>query len=151
MVFNEPVPEAVLIRRRLIRPHCRDFAQLPASLSDISITGTNRHEERHGALGLEQQDSVGVESIAGQRTVLFGILNDLHEAMMASAGFPGLAQHRIKHRDLTKQVDGFAGRCERNETTLNLQLLNFLRDWLTNHIQQEDQQYRPWLNAHGKH
>jgi hemerythrin len=125
--------------------------------------------------------SVGVQSMDSQHTVLFGILNDLHAAMikgqaqkitglllrklasytrdhfsaeerlMAAAGYPGLAQHRMKHRDLMKQVDDFAVRYERGESNLNLALLNFLRDWLTNHIQHEDQQYGPWLNEHGEH
>ena len=115
-----------------------------------------------------------------QHTVLFGMLNDLHEAMMkgqaqkiagellrklakytrdhftaeevmmASTGYPDLAQHRIKHRDLIKQVDEFSARYERGETSLNLQLMNFLRDWLSNHIQNEDQKYGPWMNDHGK-
>lgn len=123
--------------------------------------------------------SVGVQSMDSQHTVLFGILNDLHaammkgeankiagavlrkllnytkdhftaeEAMMAAVGYNGLAQHRIKHRDLCKQVEEFAVRYERGETTLNIQLLNFLRDWLTNHIQREDQQYTPWAKTHG--
>jgi hemerythrin len=28
-------------------------------------------------------------------------------------------------------------------------LLNFLRGWLTNHIQMEDHEYTLWLNTHG--
>jgi hemerythrin len=124
--------------------------------------------------------SVKVESLDRQHTVLFGILNDLHEAMMkgqaqkmtgellrklvkytrehftaeealmVSTGYPELAQHRIKHRDLIKQVDEFSACYERGETSLNLQLMNFLRDWLSNHIQNEDQKYCPWMNDHGK-
>jgi len=124
--------------------------------------------------------SVGVQSMDTQHKVLFGMLNDLHEAMMkgqaqnvsdpllrklvsythdhfsaeeammASTGYQGIAQHRIEHRDLIKQVDEFASRCERGESNLNLQLLNFLRNWLTNHIQQEDQKYGPWANEHGR-
>ena len=42
-----------------------------------------------------------------------------------------------------KQVEEFTARYERGETTLNVQLLNFLRDWLANHIQIEDKQYGP--------
>ncbi len=125
--------------------------------------------------------SVGVKSMDSQHSVLFGMLNDLHEAMMkgqaqkvagelllklakytrdhftaeeammTSTRYPELAQHRIKHRDLMKQVNEFAARYARGETTLNVQLLNFLRDWLTNHIQHEDQKYGPWLNEHGSY
>jgi hemerythrin len=120
--------------------------------------------------------SVGVSSMDSQHTTLFGLLNDLHsammsgqaqkitgellqklasytrdhfaaeEALMAAAGYGALAQHRIKHRDLMKQVDEFSARYARGESNLNLQLLNFLRDWLSNHIQQEDKLYGPSLN-----
>jgi len=41
-------------------------------------------------------------------------------------------------------------RYDRGETTLNLQLLNFLRDWLTNHIEKVDHKYGDWINEHGK-
>jgi hemerythrin-like metal-binding protein len=120
--------------------------------------------------------SVGVDSMDRQHRKLFEILNELHaammkgeaqkitgellrklvaytrehftaeEALMATAGYSALAQHRIKHRDLIKQVDDLAARYERGENNLNLPLLNFLRDWLTNHIQQEDKLYGPSLN-----
>jgi hemerythrin-like metal-binding protein len=116
-----------------------------------------------------------------QHTVLFGMLNDLHEAMMkghaqkiagdllrklldytrkhfaaeealmTSTRYPELGQHQTLHRELVKQVEEFAVRYERGESSLNLQLLNFLRDWLTNHIQKEDHKYGPWLTQHGKH
>ena len=123
--------------------------------------------------------SVGVQSMDSQHTVLFGILNDLHaammnghaqsasgallrklasythdhftaeEAMMASTRYPDLPQHLVLHRDLIKKVDEFQVRFERAESMLNLQLLNFLRDWLTNHIQSTDHEYGPWLNERG--
>jgi len=123
--------------------------------------------------------SVGVKPLDSQHTVLFGLLNDLHaammkgqaqgmtgpllrklveyththfsseEQMMAAAKYPGLADHRIKHRELIQQVEEFADRFESGEATLNIQLMNFLRDWLSNHIQKVDHEYGPWLNEHG--
>jgi hemerythrin len=123
--------------------------------------------------------SVGVRSLDDQHTVLFETLNDLHhaimkgyakrltgqllhdlvayardhftaeESMLAIAQYPALAQHRIKHRDFNRQVTEYIERFERGELTLNVHLLNFLRNWLTNHIQKEDRQYSSWLNQHG--
>ena len=122
--------------------------------------------------------SVGVQSMDNQHTVLFGILNDLHEAMMkgqaqktagsllsklvdytrehftaeeglmAASGYAGLAQHRALHCALTRQVDEYAARYSRGESTLGPKLLNFLRDWLSNHIQNKDKKYGPCLNDH---
>jgi hemerythrin-like metal-binding protein len=123
--------------------------------------------------------SVGVQKIDSQHTVLFTILNDLHaammkgqaqsltgpllhkladytqthfseeEAMMAAAKFPGLAAHKLKHRELVKQVEDYVLRYDKGEITLNLQLLNFLRDWLTNHIQKTDKEYSPFMDKYG--
>ena len=124
--------------------------------------------------------SVGVESMDNQHSRLFETLNELHTAMMkgqartltgpilrklldytrdhfraeegamAAAQYPDLAAHRAKHVDLTSQVEEFVARHERGDGMLSLELLNFLRDWLTNHIQKEDQKYGPWLNKNGK-
>jgi hemerythrin-like metal-binding protein len=123
--------------------------------------------------------SVGVHTLDDQHSVLFDILNDLHSAMMkgqaqnltgpllkklleytrthfkdeetllARTTYPGLAAHRILHQDLVKQVERYVERFDRGEITLNVHLLNFLRDWLTNHIQKTDHEYGPWLNEHG--
>jgi hemerythrin-like metal-binding protein len=127
----------------------------------------------------KDQYSVGVKDLDNQHLGLMETLNELHsammkgqakaltggllsklveythehfaaeESMMTATGFPGLTAHRIKHRELTKQVSEFVGRYEKGEITLNLDLLNFLRDWLTTHILKEDQEYGPWLNQHG--
>lgn len=115
-----------------------------------------------------------------QHKVLFGILNDLHEAMMKGrgqsvtgallrnlvsyadehiaaeevlmekAGYPDLAQHRIKHRDLTREAGEFVTRYEHGVSTVNLHLLNFIRDWLTNHIEKLDHPYGAWMNERVK-
>jgi hemerythrin len=71
------------------------------------------------------------------------------EAMLVTTRYPDLAAHRAKHHELTKQVADYVTRFEKGEVTLNLHLMNFLRDWLTNHIQQVDKEYAPWLSAHG--
>lgn len=125
--------------------------------------------------------SVGVKTIDGQHTKLFEMINDLHgammsgktnevtgkllhklvnytrdhftaeEAMMTAAKYPGLDKHRIKHRTLTRQVEEFVAKFEKGEGMINIQLLSFLRDWLTNHIQVEDKEYSPWLVKAGLH
>ncbi|MGD0548255.1 MAG: bacteriohemerythrin, partial [Terracidiphilus sp.] len=73
------------------------------------------------------------------------------EGMMASAKYPQLADHKIKHRDLIKQVEGYVDRYEKGEIAINLHLLNFLRDWLTNHIQKVDKEYSPCMIERGIH
>jgi hemerythrin len=125
--------------------------------------------------------SVGVQNMDKQHTVLFDILNELHEsmmkgqaqsvagkllrkltdytrthfsaeeAMMAAANFPGLGEHRLKHQNLIKQVSDYAARLEKGDISLYTQLLTFVRDWLGSHIQKEDKEYGVWMNEHGIH
>lgn len=123
--------------------------------------------------------SVGVKTIDDQHTILCETINDLHaammkgqaraiigtllhtlvdythhhfsaeEAMMEAAKYPELTQHRIKHRELTKQVEEFVARFERGDITVSGHLLNFLSDWLTTHIQNTDKEYGPWMIERG--
>jgi hemerythrin-like metal-binding protein len=125
------------------------------------------------------QYAVGVQALDEQHTGLFQALNELHdammkgqaqkltgsllnklvdytrkhfaaeEAMMTSTGYPELPAHREKHRALTRQVEEFVVSYDKGEITLNVQLLNFLREWLTNHIEKTDKEYGPWMNQHG--
>jgi len=127
------------------------------------------------------QYSVGVKAIDAQHATLFAVLNELHAAMMkgnampmtgpllrklvsythdhfaaeekliAEAKYPGLAGHKAHHRDLIKKVEEFMARHERGDATVNIALLRFLSEWLTGHIQHEDQQYSPWMKEHGVH
>ena len=123
--------------------------------------------------------SVGVKALDGQHTVLFNTLNDLHAAMMNGNGktmtgpllrklveytrthfadeeamltatkYPGLADHKVRHRELINQVNGYVDSFDRGDAALNLHLITFLSDWLTNHIQKSDHDYSSWLNSHG--
>lgn len=122
--------------------------------------------------------SVGVKTIDQQHAGLFAIVNELHtamlngnaksvagplldkllkytvehfayeERMMEAARYPSLAAHRTHHAGLTRKVGDFMTRYKRGDGTLNIELLRFLSDWLTQHIQREDKEYRPWLTRH---
>jgi len=71
------------------------------------------------------------------------------EAMLTKASYPGLAEHKLKHSALIKQVQEYVTQFEQGGGSVNIQLLNFLRDWLSNHIQKVDHEYTAWLNSHG--
>lgn len=127
----------------------------------------------------DESFSVGVRTMNDQHNVLFGILNGLYDAvkkgheqtvtspllstmvdhtrrhfaaeenLMASTGFPGAAAHREKHQDLMNKVEAFAGRLDRGDVMLSVDLFSSLRDWIATHIQKEDKEYGPWLNERG--
>lgn len=123
--------------------------------------------------------SVGVKTIDQQHSGLFAMVNELHtammngqaknvvgsllgklvkytlehfayeERMMAAAQYPNAAAHHTRHADLTQKVEEFMARYKRGDTTVNIELLQFLGDWLTKHILREDKQYGPYLTRNG--
>jgi len=127
--------------------------------SDQYSVGVKAIDKQHAGL-VDALSGVQAGMMTGQgKTVTGPLLHRLvsythdhfnaEEAMMSAARYPGLADHKIKHRNLTEQVEEFVGRFEDGESTLSVPLMNFLRDWLTTHMLKEDKEYGPWLNQHG--
>jgi len=130
-------------------------------------------------LAWDESYTVGVESIDKQHGILIGILNELHDAMLKGkarsvigpllirlvqythehfaaeeallkrSDYPDLEQHLEKHHRLIEKVDAFVAQHESGEISINIPLMNFLRDWLNDHIRNTDKEYGPWLNQHG--
>ena len=98
---------------------------------------------------------------AGQgRDVLGGILEGLvrytkvhfarEEKFFAQTNYPASAPHKQQHDALTRQVVDVQRKYAEGATAvLSLDVMQFLQDWLVNHILGTDQKYRPHLNAKG--
>ena len=71
------------------------------------------------------------------------------EKMMSEGGFAGLAEHRAKHEALIGKVGDYIFRFRKGDNAMYVQPLTFLHEWLTDHMQKEDQEYGPCLHAHG--
>jgi len=70
------------------------------------------------------------------------------EAMMREAKYPGLALHMANHQRLMEKVQAFAARHSQSGVTVNQHALNFLRDWLLHHIENDDVRLGSWLDEH---
>jgi hemerythrin len=123
--------------------------------------------------------SVGVKNLDDQHKEVINLLNELHAAMlkgqaqsvagdllpkiqrharehfsaeerlMESTKFPGLAEQRTEHSALLAKIEDYAARHKRGDSSVYLELLNFMRDWMTNHMQKVDKKYTTWMNEHG--
>ena len=121
--------------------------------------------------------SVKVTEFDEQHKQLFGMVNDLHSAMgagksreimgsvltglidytvnhfaaeeklMQKHGYPGFARHKAEHDVLKKQVGDTMSKFKEGKSVVTIELMNFLKDWLTKHIQGTDKQYGPFLNS----
>jgi hemerythrin-like metal-binding protein len=127
----------------------------------------------------DQTYSVSVKKMDQQHQKLFALINALYDAMKQRAGnsvlqntlrelhtytvthfraeeellrktsYPGLDRHQAEHRKFVDKVSQFASDLEAGRITISVPLLQFLKDWLTDHIQWTDRSYADHLNASG--
>jgi hemerythrin len=70
------------------------------------------------------------------------------ESILAKAKYPKLELHQAEHVELTRKVERYVTRFEQSDIPLSLHLFNFLRDWLTKHVQEEQLECAHGLHAH---
>jgi len=68
------------------------------------------------------------------------------EAAMEKAGFALLDEHKTIHKKLMEEVTDFKEQIENNTAGINSAFYLFLRDWLLNHILEEDMKYSDCLS-----
>jgi len=123
--------------------------------------------------------SVKVEQLDEQHRELVDIINELHNSMKAGTGrdllrttldrlvsytsnhflaeeqlmaihaYPDAAEHKYAHESLMSQVVELQHMFKSGKTILTLDILLFLRDWLTGHIQVVDKKFGAFLNLKG--
>ncbi|MDP2877152.1 MAG: bacteriohemerythrin [Holophaga sp.] len=69
------------------------------------------------------------------------------EAVMRDSGYPALEAHQELHRTLVQQVNDLEEKYALGTMTLSIMTMHFLKDWLTNHIQAEDQKFAAFRRA----
>ncbi len=123
--------------------------------------------------------SVKVKEFDQQHQKLVSLINDLHEAMKAGKAknimemmldelesytayhfkseedqmkkhtYPDMAKHIDEHIGFVKKVQDFKAQYSAGKATLSLEISNFLRDWLLNHINGTDKKYSDFFNQKG--
>jgi hemerythrin len=72
------------------------------------------------------------------------------ERLFAETGFAGAAAHKAEHDLMARRVMNMQSRFENGQSLeLSLEAMNFIKSWLTHHIQGSDREYGPCLNAKG--
>lgn len=69
------------------------------------------------------------------------------EDYMLLYDYPEYEKHKKEHDALTDQVMDFYSRYQEGKTVFSLELMNFLKDWLTNHILISDKKYKNFFKS----
>lgn len=121
--------------------------------------------------------SVGSLVLDSQHKVLIALINQLHAAMLKGAlkedmrrvfselvhyteshfkceegmmwqmGYPNLVEHQREHMEFVRQARELQNQLRAGKFTVSMDLLRFLKSWLSDHILGSDQQYAPFLNT----
>lgn len=125
------------------------------------------------------QLSVGVPSIDEQHKKLVAMVNTIHDGIRQGIGkdaaakvlnelveytafhfkteedyfdkygYPETDAHKAIHADLVGKVLAFKEKFDKGYATVDFELLNFLKNWLQNHICITDKKYGPFLASKG--
>ena len=123
--------------------------------------------------------SVGVVEINEQHKQLVNLINDLHSAMMERKakeiltevidelidytayhfsteekyfdqyGYKDTFAHKKIHKDFVNEVLKFKKDVDNNKLFVSSKILNFLKDWLLNHIKVTDKKYMSFMQENG--
>lgn len=73
----------------------------------------------------------------------------LEEAYFDMFGYPDSDAHKAQHRAFVDKVKDFKQGFDEDRLFLSLDVMNFLGDWLVEHIQGSDAEYAPYLTERG--
>lgn len=123
--------------------------------------------------------SVNIKEIDEQHKKLVSLVNDLHIAMqtgkgkellgkilqnlidytakhfaheehlMKKHGFAEYLKHKAEHEKLVSQVLDFQKKFQAGSAVLTLEIMSFLKDWVSKHIVETDKKFGPFLNSKG--
>ena len=130
-------------------------------------------------LNWNESYSVGIERIDRQHKKIVSFLNDLYAAMqdgkgrdalgkvladlviytkthfateeklMAQHSFPDYQAHKAVHEKMAAKVLDLNRQYRDGVVSSPIQITNFLKKWLTNHINETDKKYGPYLTDKG--
>lgn len=63
--------------------------------------------------------------------------------------YPDKIAHLREHRDFTEKVETFIADYKNGKATVSYELINFLKEWLINHILDSDKKYVPLFRQNG--
>jgi hemerythrin len=127
--------------------------------SHSSLVGVQAMDDQHGIL-MDTVNELRVRLLQGasreaigtqlERLIEFtGMHFACEEKLLEVHGYPGLKAHRAEHQKLMREIRLALERTQHGQSGDLQPLLDFLRNWFTQHVEREDMFYGEWLNSRG--
>lgn len=126
---------------------------------DKLITGIRLIDEQHKTLVKMINDLHDAMMIGKGKQVVSKVIQDLvdytvshfstEEKFMIKYNYPWMLPHRSEHKKFVDKVSDFQKGYNEGKMSLSIEIMNFLKDWLVNHIQNTDKKLGPFLKEQG--
>lgn len=67
------------------------------------------------------------------------------ENLFSKTAYPNIDAHKAKHKFLVDKIDGLRKEHQSNQIALGVKILNFLKEWLVEHIMKTDKTYMKYI------
>jgi hemerythrin len=122
-------------------------AVLDADHQKLVTTLNELFDAVHGGQGKESLGKI-LDALIDYTKIHFA----REEKFFAQTNYADAAAHKKEHDTLTRQVLDVQQKYKAGATgLLSIEVMNFLKNWLVNHIQGVDKKYGPHLNSKGIH
>lgn len=127
--------------------------------SDDFSVGVNLFDQDHQKLvqyvnklhtGILTKEPVGAMMEILNGLIDYTAVHFKHEEdLMIEHDYPDYKSHKSEHDALVAKVLEFKDQLDSGKTSFSIQLMNFLRDWLMNHIKGSDMNYSSFFKDKG--
>ena len=73
------------------------------------------------------------------------------EKLMQQYAFPGLTEHKTEHEKFIKTIASYNERLNAGKLIVSIEITNYLKDWIIEHISVSDKNYSSFLISKGVH
>ncbi len=119
--------------------------------TDEYSVGITEIDNQHKGLVIIINDLFELMSVGKAKTKMNEIFDHLtdytkkhfytEELMLVKYAYKGLDKHKEEHKMFIEKLNGLKSELEKGDITISLKTLNFLKDWLLNHILISDKKY----------
>lgn len=120
--------------------------------------GVQELDEHHSKL-VDLINALHVASRDGRTDTIIALVDELlrythfhfaaEEALLEKHGYPTLSEHQARHKDLLEELDDIQNKVEGGAAEMSMRLVDYLSNWVLQHVQGMDAQYSSFLNERG--
>lgn len=123
--------------------------------SDLSVGNATLDAEHQEWIRLLNEFYIGIkggESTEKLEELITGMIAYTHyhfsneEKHMIALNFPDIESHKEKHEVFAAKLNEYHDKIKSGKMVLSIEVTNYLKSWLVNHIKGSDQQYARFIN-----